>query len=83
MKDPQTKRILEHLQKGFTLTVAEAITLHGCYALSQRCGDLRRMGYPIKDEWVKTQNGARIKRYYLVLKPEQTTMKFDERKSAL
>lgn len=61
----QCDRILEHLAAGGTLTVAEALTRFGCYALSQRCTDLRRDGVPIVSEMVKLPNGKRVARYKL------------------
>lgn len=50
---------------GKRLTVAVALTEHGCYALSQRMGDLRRMGWPIKDRFIDTAGGARVKEYWI------------------
>jgi len=61
----QHKAILNHLRQGFSLTVVEALDKFGVYALSQRAGDLRRMGWPIKDRWRELPNGKRIKEYFL------------------
>ncbi len=61
----QSELIYEHLSKGGTLTVAEALSQFGCYALSQRIGDLKRMGVPIDSEMVKVGEGKRVKRYWL------------------
>jgi hypothetical protein len=58
----QSDMILNHLRSGGTLTVLEALNLFGCYALSQRCGELAKK-YPIKREFVDLPNGKRIKRY--------------------
>lgn len=43
--------LLEALERGERLTVGEALNRYGCYALSQRMGELRAMGWPIRDQW--------------------------------
>ncbi|WP_078255074.1 helix-turn-helix domain-containing protein [Moraxella pluranimalium] len=40
--------ILKILMAGQTLTRKDAVQLFDCYNLSQRVGELIRMGYPIK-----------------------------------
>jgi hypothetical protein len=62
--ESQCKEILRYLAQGKTLTVVEAIEKFGCYALSQRCGDLRKDGWPIKCRMVKVASGKRIGQYY-------------------
>jgi hypothetical protein len=57
--------LLRAFQRGERLTVAEALSRYGCFALSQRCGDLRRNGWPIKSEMVEIRPGTRIARYWL------------------
>ena len=59
----QCDKLLAHFAAGGTLTVAEALTQFGVYALSQRVGDLKRDGVPIEAEMVDTAGGARIARY--------------------
>ncbi len=59
----QSEMIYQHLSSGGTLTVAEALTQFGCYALSQRCTEMMRSGVPIEREMVKLPNGKRIARY--------------------
>ena len=61
----QSEMIYEHLSKGGSLTVAEALTQFGCYALSQRIGELKRDGVPVESEMVKLANGKRVARYRL------------------
>lgn len=61
----QQSDILTYLGNGHFLTVAEALRELGVYALSQRCGELRRQGYPIVSEMIKTPTGKRIARYRL------------------
>jgi hypothetical protein len=61
----QTEAILAYLNSGRTLTVAEALTQFGVYALSQRAGELRKQGYPVVSEMVDLPNGKRVARYSL------------------
>ena len=62
----QCYAILLYLQSGRTLTVAKALSELGVYALSQRCGELRRKyGWPILSRTVETAGGARISEYFL------------------
>jgi hypothetical protein len=61
----QKTQIINHLMTRGPLTVLEAIQYIGCYALSQRCGELRREGFPIKDQWITTNQKKKIKQYYL------------------
>lgn len=59
----QLKTLLQALQRGEKLTVAQALTQYGCYALSQRMGDLKRMGWPVLTETITTKSGKRIAEY--------------------
>lgn len=60
----QCELILSHLQSGGTLTVFEAMfEPFKCMALSQRIGNLKRDGYPIKSEMVRLPSGKRVARY--------------------
>jgi hypothetical protein len=61
----QQALVLAYLETGRTLTVGEALEQLGVYALSQRCGELRRLGWPIQSEMVTTSTGKRIARYSL------------------
>jgi hypothetical protein len=64
----QQKAVYDALRSGRRLTFLEAATDQeiGCAALSQRCGELRRIyGIPIDFDWVTTSTGARIKCYFL------------------
>lgn len=49
--------------RGETLSVAEALTRYGIYALSQRCGELSKSGYPVTTDWETTLSGKHIVRY--------------------
>jgi Helix-turn-helix domain len=55
---------LKHIfDMGESLSVAEALTKYGIYALSQRCGELSRSGYPVSADWETTSSGKHIVRY--------------------
>lgn len=49
----QGERILDYLKSGKSLTVVKALKEFGCYALSQRVGELRRAGHPIESTMVR------------------------------
>lgn len=61
----QKDLILEHLRSGRSLTVAQALTQFGIYALSQRVGELKRAGYPITSELIEVKDGCRVAQYRL------------------
>ena len=63
----QNELILAYLEiEGNSLTVLEALEApFRCYALSQRVGELKRAGHPIKSEMVKLPSGKRVARYSL------------------
>lgn len=60
----QLETLRQHFDNGGTLTVAQALTDFGIYALSQRCGDLRDAGYPVAARMIETPNGKRIAEYF-------------------
>lgn len=64
----QELKIIEYMRKKGGITQREAVKL-GCFRLSARIYDLRKMGYGIKSETVavKTQSGgyAYVARYSL------------------
>jgi hypothetical protein len=59
----QLRAILGELQRGRRLTVAVALAELGVYALSQRIGELRRMGWPIDRTMIRTSGGATVAQY--------------------
>lgn len=61
----QNYRLLVALQSGERLTVAKALSKFGIYALSQRCGELRKYGWPVKSRTIETESGARVSEYFL------------------
>lgn len=64
-QDSQHFQIVNHLMTKGSLTVLTAIKYIGCYALSQRVGELRRQGFNILDRWVIVGNDKRVKEYYM------------------
>lgn len=61
----QHNTLLRAFQRGESLTVGVALEKYRVYALSQRVGELKRMGWPIESEMVETSGGARICRYWM------------------
>ena len=63
----QCSKLLSAFLSGERLTVLTAIDKHGCYALSQRVGELKnKYGWPIKrDEWLDLPSGKSVKVYSL------------------
>ena len=64
-KGTQCHTLLLAMQRGERLTVAEALSRYGVYALSQRMGELKRAGWPIESEMVEVKPGTRVSRYRL------------------
>lgn len=62
----QHQMLTEHFQAGGSLTVLEAIQQYGCYALSQRVGELKKPPFnlDIVTEMVEIPSGKRIARYH-------------------
>ena len=56
-------RVLIAALKRRWYTSLEAAERLGVWALSQRCGELRRMGKKVVSKWIKTATGKRIKAY--------------------
>jgi hypothetical protein len=65
----QTDLIRAWFDQGGTLTVLEALQRFNCYALSQRCTELRKEGYPVVSELEITPTGKRVARYSKLLVP--------------
>ena len=63
----QLDKLSDWFGSGRTLTVAEALTQLGIYALSQRVGELKRQGVPIESDMIETPGGARVARYRLAI----------------
>lgn len=62
----QNKAILQHLQKGHSITPLEALHLFGCFRLSARIHDLIHIfGHDIKCEMI-IKNDKRFAKYSLI-----------------
>jgi Helix-turn-helix domain len=65
VRGTQHYEILMYLKAGGRLTVAKALTELGIYALSQRCGELRRQGWPIQSTTKKVGPHVWVSEYFL------------------
>ena len=65
----QNQLILDYIKRCGSITPLEAMRDLGIYRLASRISDMRRLGYPVVDEWaeVDTRYGGktRVKRYSL------------------
>lgn len=61
----QHYELLMAMKQGERLTVGKALNQYGVYALSQRVGELRKMGWPILSRMIEANGGARIAEYWL------------------
>ena len=57
--------ILGALQRGERLTVLKALEWYQCYALSQRIGQLKALGWPIKRTMIRVPSGKAVAEYSL------------------
>jgi hypothetical protein len=64
---PKTLAILRALSAGERLTVATALQWHGVFALSQECGRLRKLGWPVQSKTVEVSLGVHVSEYSLPL----------------
>ena len=64
-KGTQCYELLRAFQRGERLTVKTALDQYGVYALSQRVGDLKRLGWPVESASRKTEGGATVSVYFM------------------
>lgn len=64
-KEPQNVRILKWFLEGRKLTQAKAYKLFDCFRLSARVKDLRKWGFDIKADMVRTATKKKIAEYFL------------------
>jgi len=62
----QKSEILEHLQKGNTLTHLECEDLFNCSRLAARANDLKKEGEPVESRMITTRTGKHVAQYYYV-----------------
>lgn len=60
----QLEALRAHFDAGGSLTVADALRDLGIYALSQRCGELEREGYPVISRMIALPNGKHVAQYF-------------------
>jgi hypothetical protein len=59
--------IIEHLKAGMCITPLEALKLYGCFRLSGRIYDLKKIGYDIQKEiLIDLKSSKRYASYFLV-----------------
>ena len=61
----QNARIIEWLERGFSITSLEALKRFGCMRLASRIHDIRERGYEINTRKVKTESGKYVTEYSL------------------
>ena len=64
VKESQCKRIATYLKGGGILTPMDALDMFGCFRLSARIADIRKMGYNVKTRIVSS-NRKNYAEYYL------------------
>lgn len=68
-KPTQNERIIEYIKENGGITQFEATAELGVLRLPSRINDLKNLGYPVVDEWVKVKNRfgetCNVKRYSL------------------
>lgn len=65
-KGTQNWDLLQAFLRGEALTVLTAVNRYGVMALSQRVGEIRKLGWPVRrDDWLELPIGKRVKRYSL------------------
>ena len=62
--ESQNGMILEHLNKGKTITQGDAASMFGCWRLAARVSDLRGYGFPV-EKIMEQKNGKRYARYFM------------------
>lgn len=63
--ETQTLLILDYLRCGFRLSPILALNLFGCFRLSARIYDIKKMGYIVKKSVITENNGKRFAEYYM------------------
>lgn len=61
----QTNAILSYMKEGKGITPIDALNLCGCFRLSARIAEIKKMGYAIKTESVAVEGGKHVARYSL------------------
>lgn len=62
--------LLMALKNGERLTPLSALERYKCFSLSQRMGELRRAGWPIRSMMVKVNSGKSVACYWMGEEPQ-------------
>ena len=65
VRQTQRDKVLSWLRSHGTLTVRDAVTELNIMSAPKRIEELRKMGYPIRMDWVTTESGTRYGVYRL------------------
>ena len=57
--------LLAALRRGERLTMLDALERYQVAACSQRMGELKKLGHPVKSRMVTTATGKRVSEYWL------------------
>lgn len=57
--------LLMALKNGEKLTPLSALQHYRCFSLSQRMGELRRSGWPIRSQMVSVNSGKKVAQYWM------------------
>jgi hypothetical protein len=60
-----TYELLAALKRGEHLTPLSALERYKCFSLSQRMGELKRSGWPIRSQMVSVNSGKKVASYWL------------------
>lgn len=64
-KGTVSRNILDALKEGARLTPLSALERFQCFSLSQRIGELKRMGWPISTQMIEVNSGKRVACYWM------------------
>lgn len=65
----QSDKIAALLRKGRSITPIQALNQFRCFRLGARINDLRNAGYHIETKLVRTESGANVAKYKLIVAP--------------
>jgi hypothetical protein len=68
-KESQAQKVLEHLQKGWSITPLDALYMFGAFRLSAIVYDLKKQGHDIKTDIVE-KDGKHFASYSLIKEPQ-------------
>lgn len=63
--ETQNKNIQAWLEQGNSITGMVALEKFGCWSLPRRICDLKEKGFAINSQFIKLENGKRIKEYWM------------------